>query len=125
MARILVIDDDDLLTELVSFTLEAHGHEVVTAPDGESGLELALREPFDLVVLDGILPGLDGLEVLRRLRGEPATAELPVIMLSARKDERDVVGGLSLGAEDYLVKPFIPEELAVRIDKTLQRARAG
>ncbi len=123
MARILVIDDDDLLTELVSFTLEAHGHEVATAADGETGLDLAMREPVDLVVLDGILPGLDGLEVLRQLRGEPRTAGLPVIMLSARKDERDVVGGLSLGAEDYLVKPFIPEELAVRIDKTLQRAQ--
>jgi DNA-binding response OmpR family regulator len=123
MARILVIDDDDLLTELVSFTLEAHGHEVETAADGETGLDRAMREPVDLVVLDGILPGLDGLEVLRQLRGEPRTAGLPVIMLSARKDERDVVGGLSLGAEDYLVKPFIPEELAVRIDKTLQRAQ--
>lgn len=125
MARILVIDDDDLLTELVSFTLGAHGHEVADAADGETGLELAMRQPFDLIVLDGILPGLDGLEVLRRLRGEPQTASLPVIMLSARKEERDVVGGLSLGAEDYLVKPFIPEELAVRIDKTLQRARAA
>jgi len=123
MVRILVIDDDDLLTELVSFTLEAHGHEVETAADGETGLDRAMREPVDLVVLDGILPGLDGLEVLRQLRGEPRTAGLPVIMLSARKDERDVVGGLSLGAEDYLVKPFIPEELAVRIDKTLQRAQ--
>lgn len=123
MARILVIDDDDLLTELVSFTLKAHGHEVATAADGETGLDLAMRELVDLVVLDGILPGLDGLEVLRQLRGEPRTAGLPVIMLSARKDERDVVGGLSLGAEDYLVKPFIPEELAVRIDKTLQRAQ--
>jgi DNA-binding response OmpR family regulator len=125
MARILVIDDDDLLTELVSFTLEAHGHEVETAADGETGLDRAMREPVDLVVLDGILPGLDGLEVLRQLRGEPRTAGLPVIMLSARKDERDVVGGLSLGAEDYLVKPFIPEELAVRIDKTLQRAQVN
>jgi two-component system phosphate regulon response regulator PhoB/two-component system alkaline phosphatase synthesis response regulator PhoP len=125
MARILVIDDDDLLTELVSFTLGAHGHEVADAADGWTGLELAMRQPFDLVVLDGILPGLDGLEVLRRLRGEPQTASLPVIMLSARKEERDVVGGLSLGAEDYLVKPFIPEELAIRIDKTLQRARAA
>lgn len=125
MARILVIDDDDLLTELVRFTLEAHGHEVVVAPDGETGLELAMREPFDLVVLDGILPGLDGVEVLRQLRREPRTAQVPVIMLSARKDERDVVGSLSLGAEDYLVKPFIPEELAVRIDKILRRAHAA
>ncbi|GBD43886.1 Alkaline phosphatase synthesis transcriptional regulatory protein PhoP [bacterium HR40] len=121
MARILVIDDDDLLAELLTFTLGLHGHEVVAVADGESGLERAMREPCDLVVLDGILPGLDGLEVLRRLRGEPRTAELPVIMLSARRDERDVVGGLSLGAEDYLVKPFIPEELALRIDRTLRR----
>ncbi len=121
MARILVIDDDELLVDLLRFTLEAHGHQLLTAGDGEEGLEIAAREELDLVVLDGMLPGLDGLEVLKRLRASPKTADIPVIMLSARKQERDVVGGLSLGAEDYLVKPFIPEELAVRITKTLAR----
>ncbi len=124
MARILVVDDDELLVDLLRFTLEAHGHELLTAGDGEEGLEIAAREPLDLIVLDGMLPGLDGLEVLKRLRASPTTAGIPVIMLSARKQERDVVGGLSLGAEDYLVKPFIPEELAVRITKTLARHAA-
>ncbi len=124
MARILIIDDDDLLTELLRYTLEGHGHEVLIASDGARGLAVLREHPVDLVVLDGILPGLDGLEVLRRMRENPATRELPVIMLSARKQERDVLGGLSSGADDYLVKPFIPEELALRVDKRLE-ARAA
>ncbi len=121
MARVLLIDDDDLLVELVRYTLEAHGHEVLTAPDGTRGLALLDREGVDVIVLDGILPGLDGLEVLKRLRSEPRTAGIPVLMLSARREDRDVLGGLSMGADDYLTKPFIPEELAIRVDRMLAR----
>jgi two-component system response regulator MtrA len=121
MARILVVDDDELLVELVAFTLESHGHEVLSAEDGAEALELMARERPDAIVLDGMMPGADGLDVLRRLRRE-AGMTLPVIMLSARKQERDVVGGLAEGANDYLVKPFMPEELAVRIQKALRAA---
>ena len=119
MARILVVDDDELLLELVTFTLEGHGHTVLTAEDGADAVETALQERVDVVVLDGMMPGADGLDVLRRLRQE-AGLDLPVVMLSARKLERDVVGGLAMGASDYLVKPFMPEELAVRIQKALR-----
>jgi len=122
MARVLIADDDELLVELVSFTLKYGGHEVTSAEDGGSAVEIAGRDRPDLLVLDGMMPGMDGLEVLRRLRREAATAKLPVIMLSARKQQQDVVGGLAGGADDYLVKPFMPEELAVRVEKLL---RAG
>jgi DNA-binding response OmpR family regulator len=119
MARVLVVDDDELLVELVTFTLESHGHEVMTAEDGIEGIELAAREAPDIIVLDGTMPGADGLDVLRQIR-RMAGNRLPVIMLSARKQERDVVGGLAEGADDYLIKPFMPEELAERIGKVLR-----
>lgn len=119
MARVLVVDDDELLVELVTFTLEGHGHTVLTAEDGADAFEIAVRERPDVMVLDGMMPGADGLDVLRRLRQE-AGLDMPVIMLSARKQERDVVGGLAEGASDYLVKPFMPEELAMRIQKALR-----
>lgn len=119
MAHVLVVDDDELLVELVTFTLEGHGHTVVTAEDGADAFEIAVREQPDVMVLDGMMPGADGLDVLRRLR-QVAGLDLPVIMLSARKQERDVVGGLAEGASDYLVKPFMPEELAMRIQKALR-----
>ncbi len=122
MARVLIADDDDLLIELVTFTLESRGHEVVTADDGDLAIERAQAERPDLIVLDGMMPGRDGLEVLRELRQDRELANVPVIMLSARKQERDVVGGLAQGADDYLVKPFMPEELAMRVTKAL-RAR--
>lgn len=118
MARILIVDDDELLIELVSFTLEGHGHEVLTAEDGPEALEMAASQAPDAIVLDGMMPGADGIDVLRRLRREAGFTR-PVIMLSARKLERDVVGGLAEGADDYLVKPFMPEELAMRIQKAL------
>ena len=121
MATVLVVDDDELLVELVTFTLEDHGHSVLVAEDGERAIELAMTEAPDVVVLDGMMPGVDGIDVLRRLRRE-AGLSLPVIMLSARKQERDVVGGLAEGANDYLVKPFMPEELAVRVQKALRQA---
>lgn len=119
MASVLLVDDDELLLELVSFTLEDHGHTVLTAEDGEHAIEIATRQRPDVVVLDGMMPGVDGLDVLRRLRRE-AGMTLPVIMLSARKQERDVVGSLAEGANDYLVKPFMPEELAARVLKVLR-----
>lgn len=125
MARVLIADDDDLLVELVTFTLESRGHEVLVADDGEMALERALSEKPDLIVLDGMMPGRDGLEVLRELRQNHELSGTPIIMLSARKQERDVVGGLAGGADDYLVKPFMPEELAVRVNKALRQRGAA
>ena len=119
MARVLIVDDDDLIVDLVRFTLESRGYEVLTATDGEEALDLAGSEPPDLVILDGMMPGLDGLQVLRRLSEGDGKPAAPVIMLSARRQQQDVVGGLASGAEDYVVKPFMPEELAVRVTKLL------
>ena len=122
MAAILVADDDALLLQLVEHKLKARGFEVRCAKDGESALEMANEHRPDLIVLDGMMPGLDGTEVLRRLHAMPATSKVPVIMLTARKQEQDIVSALSLGARDYLVKPFMPEELVMRIRNVLGSA---
>src|ERR671913_1485186 len=106
--RILVVDDDPTVSEVVARYLERDGYVVETLADGRTALDRALAEPPDLVVLDLMLPGIDGLEVCRRLR---ALAPVPVIMLTARGNEADRVIGLELGADDYLAKPFSPREL--------------
>lgn len=117
--RILIADDDPLLRTLVEHKLSAAGHQVVGVEDGEAAMrEIAARRP-DLVVLDAMMPILDGFEVLRRLKADPDTASLPIIMLTALKREQDIVGALELGAADYLVKPFIPDELVARIRRFL------
>lgn len=118
MARILVADDDDLLGELVSFKLEAAGHEVVTMEDGQSALAAARTGDFDLMVLDAMMPVLSGPEVLRALADEGSA--LPVVMLTARKGRDDVLGALAGGARDYVTKPFIPDELVARINAILK-----
>jgi DNA-binding response OmpR family regulator len=117
--RVLVVDDDPTITDVVVRYLEREGFTVEACNDGARGLELALSDPPALVVLDLMLPGLDGLEVCRRLRG---TAPVPVIMLTARGDEEDRVVGLELGADDYLTKPFSPRELTARVKAVLRRA---
>jgi DNA-binding response OmpR family regulator len=119
-ARILVADDDPTIAEVVARYLEREGFVVETVGDGGAALERALREPPDLMVLDLMLPGLDGLEVCRRLR---ALAPVPVIMLTARGDETDRVIGLELGADDYVAKPFSTKELTARVKAVLRRAR--
>jgi DNA-binding response OmpR family regulator len=118
--RILVVDDDVNVSEVVERYLRREGFEVETVADGRLAVDRALAEPPDLVVLDLMLPGLDGLEVCRRLR---ALAPVPVIMLTARGDESDRVIGLELGADDYVAKPFSPKELVARIRAVLRRAR--
>lgn len=115
MAKILIADDDPLLVRLISYKLQALGHEVIEANDGEAALSLIRQSPPDLIVLDGMMPSLDGFEVLRQLKRDKATNQIPVVMLTARRQEKDVVSALSLGARDYLVKPFIPDELIARI----------
>jgi len=118
---ILVIDDEQDLIELVRYNLVKEGFEVSSALDGESGLATALREMPDVVVVDLMLPGIDGLEVCRALRADERTAQIPVVMLTAKTSESDRVVGLELGADDYVTKPFSPRELAARIKAVLRR----
>jgi DNA-binding response OmpR family regulator len=124
--RILLVDDDPRLAEMVSEYLGQAGFRVDIAPDGRTGLDRLAREPFDALVLDLMLPDMDGLEVCRQLRASAAAAaEIPVLMLTARGDAMDRVVGLELGADDYLPKPFEPRELLARLRAVLRRRRHG
>jgi DNA-binding response OmpR family regulator len=118
--RVLVVDDDRTVAEVVARYLEQDGFSVDVVHDGRVALDRALAEPPDLVVLDLMLPGMDGLEVCRRIR---ALAPVPVVMLTARGSETDRIVGLELGADDYVAKPFSPRELAARVRAVLRRAR--
>jgi len=120
-ARVLICDDDPLLLELMEFRLRAKGYEVITAVDGAEALVKAEQDGPDIVVLDAMMPKADGLEVLARIKANPILAETPVVMLTARKAERDIVSALEKGADDYLVKPFIPEELLARLARLIAR----
>ena len=112
---ILVCDDDELLVELLTYRLEGKGYDVATARDGAVAVSLAKQHLPDAIVLDMMMPVMDGQQVLRRLRETPETAHIPIVMLTARKQQHDIVGAFELGASDYLVKPFIPEELMTRL----------
>ena len=116
--RILICDDDPLLVDLLSYRLSGKGFEVATASDGAEAVARLADLP-DAVILDAMMPVFDGYEVLRRMRADPTLATIPVIMLTARKQERDIVGALELGASDFVVKPFIPEELMARLTRLL------
>jgi len=122
---VLVIDDEKDLLELVRYNLEKEGYDVIAAADGTSGLEIAREHAPDLVVLDLMMPGVDGLEVCRQLRQDARTARLPVIMLTAKATEADRIVGLEMGADDYLTKPFSPRELVARIKALLRRTSAA
>lgn len=119
MSSILLVDDDPLLRTLVEHKLRLRGFQVMSAESGEEGLKQASAQRPDLIVLDAMLPELDGFEVLQRLKEDAATQAIPVIMLTARKQETDIVSALSKGARDYLVKPFSPDELVARIRNLL------
>ena len=119
---ILVIDDEPDLVELVEFNLKKDGYEVIVAKNGQSGLEIAQKHVPDLIVLDLMMPGIDGLEVCRQLRGDPRTKQIPMIMLTAKSAEADRIVGLELGADDYVTKPFSPRELVARVRALLRRA---
>ncbi len=123
--KILVVDDEPEAVELVEFNLRQAGFDVLTAGDGTEALKVARAGLPSLIVLDLMLPELDGLEVCRMLRRDPATSAIPIIMLTAKAAEIDRVLGLELGADDYITKPFSPRELVLRIKKLLQRGRAG
>ncbi|WP_141579536.1 response regulator transcription factor [Actinomadura sp. WMMA1423] len=120
--RVLVVDDDPTVAEVVARYLARDGHEVVCVADGRTALRKALDEPPDLVVLDLMLPGMDGLEVCRRLR---ETSTVPIVMLTALGAETDRLVGLETGADDYVTKPFSPRELALRVRSVLRRARGA
>ena len=118
---ILIIDDEKDLLELVRYNLEKDGFDVIVASDGASGLEIAQRHRPDLIVLDIMMPGMDGLEVCRQLRADARTNRIPVIMLTARATEADRIVGLEMGADDYVIKPFSPRELVARVKAVLRR----
>jgi two-component system, OmpR family, alkaline phosphatase synthesis response regulator PhoP len=120
-ARILIVDDEEDILELVRFHLTREGYDTVCVESGEKALRLAAKEPFDLLVLDLMLPGLDGLEVTQRLKHESSTQSLPIVMLTAKGEEADIVTGLELGADDYIPKPFSPRVLIARIKAVLRR----
>jgi DNA-binding response OmpR family regulator len=121
VARILVADDDADIRELVLFKLESAGFDVATASDGQEALDAAVADPPDLLVLDLMMPRLTGLEVCAALRGTPATARLPIILLTAKAQDADITRGLATGADDYMVKPFSPRELLSRVQAVLSR----
>ena len=122
---VLVVEDEPDIRSLIVHHLERDGFRCRTAASGGEALARVRSAPPDLVVLDLMLPGMDGLEVCRRLRGDPATAALPIIMLTAKADEIDRVVGLEMGADDYLAKPFSTKELVARVRAVLRRARPG
>ncbi len=122
MSKILIIDDEPSITNLVSAYLKPEGYEVFVASDGPAGLKAARAYKPDLIVLDIMLPGMDGLELLSRLRRE---SEVYVILLTARTEETDKIVGLSVGADDYVTKPFSPRELVARIKAALRRLKTG
>ena len=119
--KILVVDDEPEAVELLQFNLEQNGFKVLTAADGVEALQKVRTLMPNLVVLDVMLPEIDGIEVCKMIRRDPATAAIPIIMLTARAAEIDRVLGLELGADDYMTKPFSPRELILRIRKLLQR----
>ncbi len=123
MARenVLVVDDEEEILELVKYNLEKEGYAVVGVTSGESALAAARTKLPDVLVLDLMLPGVDGLEVCRRLKGDPKTRHIPIIMLTAKGSEADIVTGLELGAADYVTKPFSPRVLTARVKAVLRR----
>jgi DNA-binding response OmpR family regulator len=122
-SKILVVDDEPEAVELVEFNLKGAGYEVSTAGDGAEALNKARRIQPNLVILDVMMPEIDGMEVCKLLRRDPATSAIPIIMLTAKASEVDRVLGLELGADDYVVKPFSPRELVLRVKKILERGK--
>lgn len=122
MAKLLIVEDEADIRELISFNLEMSGYEVEKARDGEEGLSLAKAKEFDLIILDLMLPGMDGIKVCSQLRKDPSTAHIPVIMLTARSEDEDIVNGLESGADDYITKPFSPRVLIARVKAALRHS---
>ncbi len=123
--RVLVVDDEPDIMALVAYHLAKSGYSVSTAATGPDAIALARRDKPALIVLDLMLPGMSGIEVIRQLRADPATARIAVLMLTARREESDRIEGLTMGADDYLTKPFSPQEMVLRVAAILRRVKAG
>ncbi len=119
--KIAVIEDEADILEVIEYSLSKEGFAVVAALDGEEGLDLVKKEVPDLVILDLMLPGLDGIEICRKLKSDSATRSISIIMVTAKGEESDIVLGLGIGADDYVVKPFSPRELTARVKSVLRR----
>lgn len=119
MKRVLVVDDEPSIVTLLTFNLEKEGYSVTSAEDGKTGYELALNEAFDFIILDVMLPGMDGMEIAKKLRQEKI--ETPILMLTAKDDAIDRILGLEIGADDYLTKPFSPREVLARMKAIFRR----
>jgi two-component system, OmpR family, alkaline phosphatase synthesis response regulator PhoP len=117
--KILVIEDDPATQRLVEYSLKQEGYQIITASNGLDGIRKALGESPDLVILDVMLPGMDGFEICYRLRSEPATKQLPILMFSAKAQEIDKDTGIKVGADDYLTKPSAPSEIVSHVEKLL------
>jgi two-component system phosphate regulon response regulator PhoB len=121
--KLLLVEDDPALRELLGWNFEREGFDIAATADGEEALILAEEIPPDIVILDWMIEGVSGIEVCRRLRRRPATANVPIIMLTARGEEADRIRGLETGADDYVTKPFSPRELVARVGAVLRRVR--
>ena len=121
--KILIVEDEKDIVKMLDYNLKKEGFRTISAYDGEDALDLAARQRPDLVILDLMLPGMDGLEVCKNLKGNTKTASIPVIMLTAKSRESDKIVGLELGADDYMTKPFSPRELIARIKAVLRRVK--
>ena len=121
--KVLIVDDEKDIVDLITYNLKKEGFAADSAPDGETALAKIKKGNYDLVILDLMLPGLQGIELCRIIRNDPATSSLPVIMLTAKGGEVDKVLGLEMGADDYITKPFSPRELVARVNAVLRRAK--
>jgi len=121
MKKILIIEDDDHIIELLTFNVENQGYKAITASDGQEGLNLAIHELPDLILLDLMLPGIDGIEICNKLKNKERTQDIPIIMLTAKGHETDKILGLEIGADDYMTKPFSVRELMTRIKVVMRR----
>lgn len=120
--RILIVEDEASIAEVIEYNLAREGFEVATEPRGDTALDLIRSRPPDLILLDLMLPGLDGLELCRLIKGDPRTGAIPLLILTAKGEEVDRIVGLELGADDYITKPFSPREVVLRVKAVLRRA---
>ena len=123
--NILVVEDEKDLADLITYNLQRNGYDVVCAADGQAALDMAAKQPPDLVLLDLMLPGVDGTEVARKLKGDARTSHIPIVMLTAKGEETDVVVGLTIGADDYVTKPFSMKILLARLATVLRRTEVA
>jgi two-component system alkaline phosphatase synthesis response regulator PhoP len=121
--NILVVEDEEDIQELIAYNLSKEGYQVAAVSSGEDAMAAAAKQPPDLILLDLMLPGTDGLEVCRILKGDPATRNIPIVMVTAKGEEADVVVGLELGADDYVTKPFSPKVMVARVRAVLRRTK--